>query len=262
MRAVDREAAMGTSSPGWASGGAPGSASVGGPLYALAAGPEPATIADVIARMEAIDGILPVTDGLKWFNQLYLTVTQQVDLHPPGGAWQSPGWLTRLDVVFASLYFSALAGSLAGQSVPAAWQAVFESRFASGIDRIQYALAGINAHINHDLALALLRTDADENVTPGPGSAERQDYDAVNGLLNTVLPGALTALATDTLGVLAEDTGKVGRLLAFWDVVKARNLAWDFADHLRGLDPLGRTAALAAQDGVTGALGRAILAMI
>ncbi|MGA8109849.1 MAG: DUF5995 family protein [Acidobacteriaceae bacterium] len=231
-------------------------------LDALVSGAEPQTIADVIARMQAIDALLPVNDGLKWFNRLYLMMTQQVDLHPPGGAWQNPAWLTQLDVVFASLYWSALGGSLSGQAAPAAWSAFFEARFRTGIDRIQFALAGINAHINHDLALALLRTDADLNVTPGPGSTERHDYDAVNALLQTVLPAALTMLATDTLGVLAEDTGKVGRLLAFWDVVRARDLAWDFADHLRSLNGVGQTAALAAQDALTGALGRAILAMV
>jgi hypothetical protein len=231
-------------------------------LAALVADVEPQTIDEVIARMQAIDALLPVNDGLKWFNRLYLMVTQQVDLQPPGGAWQSPAWLTRLDVVFAGLYWSALVGFLSGQAAPAAWSAFFEARHRAGIDRIQFALAGINAHINHDLALALLRTDADLNVTPGPDSAERHDYDAVNVLLNTVLPAALTMLATDTLGVLAEDTGKVGRLLAFWDAVKARDLAWDFADHLRGLDGVEQTAALAAQDALTGALGRAILAMV
>lgn len=230
------------------------------PLYNLVAGPAPATIADVIARMEAIDALLPVNDGLKWFNQLYLAVTRQVDLRPPGQAWQSPAWLLQLDVVFAGLYFSALAGFLSGQTVPSAWSAFFAARFRTGIDRIQFALAGVNAHINHDLALALLATDADLNVAPALDSPEHADYETVNGLLDGLLPAELTALATDTLGVLAEDTGKVGRLLAFWDMRRARDLAWDFADHLRGLTGLTRDAALTAQDALTGALGRAILA--
>ncbi len=73
------------------------------PLSNLLNGQAPATIPDVIARMQAIDALLPVTDGLKWFNRLYLMVTQQVDLHPPGGAWQSPVWLDSLDVIFAGL---------------------------------------------------------------------------------------------------------------------------------------------------------------
>jgi hypothetical protein len=231
-------------------------------LYALVNGPAPVTIADVIARMQAIDALLPVNDGLKWFNRLYLMVTQQVDLHPPGGAWQSPVWLTRLDVVFAGLYFGAVAGFLGGRSVPAAWNVLFAARYRPGIDRIQFALAGMNAHINHDLALALLTTDSELNVVPAPDGPEFADYQSVNGLLNTVMPSTLTMLASDTLGVLAQDTGKIGRLLAFWDICAARGLAWDFSNHLRSLAGLTRDAALGAQDTLTGALGRAILAAV
>ena len=36
---------------------------------------------------------------------------------------------------------------------------MLSARFTAGIDRIQFALAGMNAHINHDLSLALLATD-------------------------------------------------------------------------------------------------------
>jgi hypothetical protein len=231
------------------------------PLYDLVSGEIPVTIDDVISRMQAIDAVLPANDGIKWFNQLYLTVTQEVDLHPPGGAWQSPLWLTRLDIVFAGLYFNAVGGFLAGNSIPSAWSAVFEARYRIGVDRIQFALAGMNAHINHDLALALLATDAELNVVPALDSPEHDDYQSVNGLLNTVMPSALTMLATDALGVLAQDTGKIGRLLAFWDICRARDLAWDFSNNLRGLSALSRDAALNAQDALTGALGRAILAI-
>jgi len=230
------------------------------PLYDLVSGVAPVSTADVIARMQAIDSILPANDGLKWFNRLYLMVTQQVDLNPPAGSWQSPIWLTRLDVVFAGLYFSAVGGFLTGQAVPSSWSALFEARYQTGIDRIQFALAGMNAHINHDLALALLATDSELNVVPTLESREHADYESVNGLLNTVMPSALTMLATDTLGVLAEDTGKIGRLLAFWDICRARDLAWDFANTLRNLPGLRRDAGLNAQDALTGALGRAILA--
>jgi Family of unknown function (DUF5995) len=231
------------------------------PLYELVNGSAPVTIADVIACMQAIDALLPANDGLKWFNRLYLMVTQEVDLHPPGGAWQSPAWLTRLDVVFAGFYFDAVAGFLGGQTVPSAWSALFEARYRTGIDRIQFALAGMNAHINHDLALALLATDADLNVIPAQGSPEFADYQSVNELLNTVMPSALNMLATDTLGVLAQDTGKIGRLLAFWDICRARDLAWDFANHLRILSGVAHDAALTAQDELTGVIGRAILAV-
>jgi hypothetical protein len=232
------------------------------PLNEVVSAARSATIEDVVARMEAIDSLLPDNDGLKWFNRLYLMVTEQVDLHPPGGAWQSPGWLTTLDTIFADLYFGAVRGTLNGETVPSAWNAIFETRFQSGVDRIQFAVAGMNAHINHDLALAVLSTNTEMNVTPTPGSPEYADYQSINNLLNGMMPSALNMLATDVLGVVAEDTGKVGRILAFWNICRARELAWDFSIHLRSISGLTRDAALGAQDAMTGVLGRAILAAV
>src|SRR4051812_6356941 len=160
-------------------------------LYEVVSGADPVTVAEVVARMQAIDALLPVNDGVKWFNLMYLIVTQQVDLQPPGGGWQSPVWLERLDLIFAGLYFSALRDSIAGRPVPAAWDALFAARYRSDVDRIQFALAGMNAHINHDLALALVATDAALNVTPAAGSPEHHDYVAVNEMLNKLMPAEL-----------------------------------------------------------------------
>jgi Family of unknown function (DUF5995) len=231
------------------------------PLYDIVKRPALETISDVIARMKAIDGLLAVNDGLKWFNRLYLMVTEQVDLNPPGGGWKNPVWLTRLDVIFAGLYFNAVADFLEKDAVPSAWTALFESRYREGIDRIQFALAGMNAHINHDLALALLATDDAMNIVPALDGPEFADYQSVNTLLNSVMPSALNMLATDTLGVLAQDTGKVGRLLAFWNICSARDLAWDFAEQLRDLAGPTRMAVLNTQDALTGTLGRSILSV-
>ena len=220
------------------------------------------TIADAIGVMKSIDTLLPENDGLKWFNRMYLMVTEQVDLNPPGGAWQNPEWLERLDVVFAGFYFRAVTDCLAGQPTAASWRAVFDARLNGEIDRIQFALAGMNAHINHDLALALLKTDADLNLVPAPNGAEHRDFEAVNELLNNVMPSVLTMLATDALGYMAQDTGKIGRILAYWNICRARDLAWDFANYLRGLSGIASDTALDMQDAITGALGRAILAQV
>ena len=229
-------------------------------LYAVVSGTAPTTIDDVIARMRSIDAQLENDDGLKWFNRLYLMVTEEVDLHPPTGGWRDAGWLLTLDVIFAGLYLRAVAGYLNGEDdVPGSWRALMESRHRQGVDRIQFALAGMNAHINRDLALALVATNAQRNVIPALDSPQHADYEAVNGLLNTVMPSALTMLASDTLGVLAQDTGKVGRLLAFWDICKARELAWGFGSSLRGLPNVAQDVAMTAQDQMTGVIGRAIL---
>ncbi len=210
--------------------------------------------------MRRIDNLLPSGDGLKWFNLLYMRVTQQVDSNPPPGGWEDSAWLTRLDVVFAQFYLNAISSWLNGSAtVPGPWKALFEARFRPDIERIQFALAGMNAHINHDLALALLQADAELNLVPGKTSPEHADFEHVNGLLEAVLPTALQFLATGILGELAQDTGKIGRLLAIWKVGAARDLAWDFADHLRSLTGMARTTALTIQDQITGVVGRSLL---
>ena len=159
--------------------------------------------------MKSIDALLADSDGLKWFNRMYLMVTDQVNANPPGGAWQNPAWLEHLDVVFAQFYFTALLDSLAGRNVASSWTALFEARFKTGIDRIQFAVAGMNAHINHDLAQALVRTNIDLNVVPAPDGTEHRDYQSVNVLLNSLMPSILNMLATDVLGLIAQDTGKI-----------------------------------------------------
>jgi hypothetical protein len=51
----------------------------------------------------------------------------------------------------------------------------------------------------------------------------------------------------------------VGRLLAIWNVRAARDLAWDFAGHLRNLEGASRVLALEAQDKLSGVIGRTLL---
>ena len=229
-------------------------------LIATITNAAPDTIADVIGVMTAIDALLPSADGLKWFNWLYLEVTTAVQNNPPAGGFNNPQWLTRLDVIFAEFYFAAVSGFLQGRQTPSSWRALFDARHTPRIERIQFALAGMNAHINHDLALALLQTNAELNLVPVKGGPEHRDFERVNDILEALLPQTLDVLAQGgPIGEAVQDTGKVGQLLAIWNVRQARDLAWDFADHLKPLGPLRRQLALIAQDKLTGVIGRSLL---
>jgi hypothetical protein len=117
----------------------------------------------------------------------------------------------------------------------------------------------MNAHINHDLPLALIQTNNEMNVKPDNASPQHADYESVNALLEFTMPSCLEMLATGVLGQVAQDTGKVGQLLAIWNVRAARDLAWGFARHLNSLDEISNRAALTMQDRMTGALGRSLL---
>jgi Family of unknown function (DUF5995) len=211
--------------------------------------------------MESIETSLGDADGLKWFNWLYLDVTRTILAQAPAMGWNRPQWIVRLDVVFANLYFDAIQSVLTGGKPPKSWQVLFDARFIGGIDRIQYALAGMNAHINHDLALALLQTDKEFNVIPTHGSPEHADFELVNVILECILPQVLHTLAQGPFSQVLQDTGKIGRLLAMWNVRAARDLAWDFADHLGNLPGFAQAFARATQDQLTGAIGRGILAL-
>jgi len=231
-------------------------------LQIFTAGAPASSIDEVIQRMQALNDVLGVDDGLKWFNLLYLKVTQEVKDHPPQNGWLDAPWITRLDVVFANLYFKAVSDFIQGAPIASAWQALLEARNRQGVDRIQFALAGMNAHINHDLSLALLEMDTEMHKGFGRATPEHADYEHVNGLLAAVLPQALQFLATDLLGELAQDTSKIGRLLANWNVHVARDLAWDFAEHIQTLPGVARAFALDSQDQLTGAIGRGLLVPI
>ena len=111
----------------------------------------PESVSEAIRIMETIEATCDDGDGLKWFNWLYLGVTQAVEARVASGAFSDPAWMAALDVHFAGFYFDALRDSLSGKRAPGCWQALFSQRQQSAIARIQFAMAGINAHINHDL---------------------------------------------------------------------------------------------------------------
>ena len=81
-------------------------------VTAMAEGPPiptaPVTsVAEAIARMEAIGSGLPAGDGIACFNRMYLAVTQTVGADIGQGFFADPAFMTRLDVTFANLYFAA-----------------------------------------------------------------------------------------------------------------------------------------------------------
>src|SRR5580658_1474045 len=139
------------------------------PTLLAAVQTSPQSVDDVIRTMESIAATCIDGDGLKWFNWLYLQVTQAVKSRLAAGGLNNSAWLAELDVQFARLYFGAVESALSGQPTPGCWQALFQRRNQASIARIQFALAGINAHINHDLPLAIVATCQATSTTPRHG---------------------------------------------------------------------------------------------
>ena len=196
------------------------------------------SIADVINVMRQLDQALDNHDGLKWFNLLYLKVTESVQNVPPN--WEDAAWLARLDVVFAQLYFDAI---IAWQRNPDAtshaWRPLLQARQRPHIARIQFALAGMNAHINHDLPLAVVKTCTEFGIEPSNNSPQHRDFERVNPLLATVQDEVKSFLATGLIGELDQSLGRVDDVIAIWNVIKARDTGWNNAEvlwHLRKIE--------------------------
>src|SRR5688500_17452190 len=121
----------------------------------------PTTLGGVIERLRQVDRELSPGDGLAVFNRMYLTVTERIGAMIDGEGGPSPftddAAMAELDVRFAGLWLHAYDGAAAGHRIPSAWQPLFEARDGGRLP-VQYALAGMNTHIEHDLPLAVVRT--------------------------------------------------------------------------------------------------------
>ena len=215
------------------------------------------SVAGAIARMEAIAAALPAADGLACFNRMYLDVTRQVNSQLGRGFYADPAFMTQLDVAFANLYFAAADTASTPAAVPLAWRPLVARRAVAGIEPVQFALAGMNAHINHDLPLAMVSTCTALGTAPeaGPHFA---DYQKVDQLLDAAEQSIRQSFENAAELAVDRHLAAVANLIATWTINSARDLAWNNCLLLwavrgdpiaRGLflDTLATSTALASQ---------------
>src|SRR3954468_2785248 len=145
----------------------------------------PGSLAEVIARMQSTLGPLPKRDGVACFTRLYLSVTEGVQQRLAGFVFADPTFLARLDVIFAGLFFTALDAAAAEgrHGMPHAWAPLVEARSGHGIAPLQFAFAGMSAHINRDLPVALVTTCTELGIGLEEGSPQHRDFEHVNAVL-------------------------------------------------------------------------------
>lgn len=221
----------------------------------------PTTVREVIALMNHIDAVLPESDGLKWFNRLYNMVTQAVNTAVEAGRFMNGAHVAKLDVIFANRYFNAFVMNANGSGAPRAWRPLLQYRQRAGVSRLQYALAGMNAHINHDLALSVVDTCRAENIALASDTPFHKDFLAVNGILEETEAQSTPILLTGVLGTLERSMGHADNVLAMWSVRRARDSAWTNAEVLWSLrnNPTLYNSFTKTLDGMTGFAGRGLL---
>lgn len=205
---------------------------------ATAAVPAPETVDDVISQLEQIDQSLPAQDGLACFNRMYLTVTQLVQAHLTDGFFADPTRMQAFDVVFAGRYLEAVAADAAGASVPAAWAPLFARRRDVRVAPIQFAVAGMNAHINNYLPIAVVANCLTSATDPGAGSFH-SDYLRVNELLTKVEQQVRESFLSGLPLRADQEASPVLNLVDTWSIEAARDAAWVNANVLWHLRTLG-----------------------
>jgi len=195
-------------------------------LAIVSAGPAE-SYADVLGRLRAIEAELDPSDGLIWFTRVYAAMTAAVVEYARKQRFEDPEFVERLDCHFANLYFVALAAHLSDPGTsPACWEPVFVARARSGILPVQYAVAGVNAHINRDLPVALTTTFLELDREPDRQSPLYADYQKINTVLESALGDVKLWLLSGSLAELDEALGQLDDMLQLWSLKRAREAAW------------------------------------
>jgi hypothetical protein len=220
------------------------------------------SIDEFSARLAAIQQVLPPNDGLAFFNQMYALVTSAVNQNLAAQAFGDPVWMAALDVVFANLYLDALRSSVqAPDQVPRAWEALLERRTDVRVTPLQFALAGMNAHINRDLPVAVVSTCTQRHTSPDSGS-HHADFERVNSVLASVEPTIRQSVEDAFLLQLGNAVPGLQDVVANFNMVKARETAWTNARTLWLLGQISQAEAsayLGGLDHLAGFAGRGLL---
>lgn len=192
------------------------------------------TIEDVVQRLEAVrdhatdTALRGEADGIACFTRLYTVITENVGKTASSAGFRDTDFLIRLDVEFARRYFDAIrAYARDTDATPRCWKVLFDRRSDPDIGPVHFAAAGVNAHVNLDLAAALLRTWKD--FPPDREGVRYADYNRINDIFAAEMDGL-----REMFGALLADVedGWIDRLanrMSDLLVRLTRDWAWDAA---------------------------------
>ncbi|RJO73746.1 hypothetical protein D5S18_21530 [Nocardia panacis] len=172
----------------------------------------PDPVAEVLRRLREIGAALDPRDGIAWCNAMRMRGNELIAARIAAGCFADPQQVDNLETLCAQAYFAALAADDHGVWPNPAWHPVFDARANRTVWPLQFALAGMNAHLNHDLPLAVTKTGADRHVV-------RKVIDSL-----AEIEAELRAEAQPRLRKLAtRDAEALEHILAGFSVAKSRD---------------------------------------
>lgn len=166
------------------------------------------------------------------FAHVYRETTAAVKAAILDGKFEDGPRMEKMDVLFANLYISAYYNFINNKRIPSSWNIAFKAQ-NERLATIQHILLGMNAHINHDLAIAAAQVAKGDKII-----VLKNDFMTINHIL-----AGLT-------NEMQKGLGKISFLMRILDIVgfskdekiinfsikKARDFAWINAMELALLD--------------------------
>jgi Family of unknown function (DUF5995) len=217
----------------------------------------PATLAEVIARLDAIvAGASQQRRRVGYFACLYRHVSRRVEAGIAAGEFDDGPRMETLAVTFAARYLAAYEAWSAGAATTRSWAVTFEATRRWSPLILQHLLLGMNAHINLDLGIAAAITAPGDRLPALAG-----DFNRINDIL-----GALSAQVRIDVERVSPwirwvdsiDPQTEGVVINF-ALDRARANAWSVACRLATMGPQQWAAEVDVVDSWTAILGNLIL---
>jgi hypothetical protein len=181
-------------------------------------------MAGTLDRMEALAAAwYAAGDRRALFADTYVRMTRAMQDAVDAREFVDNAWVARLVDRFADYYFVAVDahGAVAGPAptCPLVWREAFDACTRTDVNELQTILLGINAHINHDLALALADVLED---WPTLDDATRAVRLADHGRVNTIIGRTVDEVQADVLE-------RADPMIGVVDVLLGRMDEWLFA---------------------------------
>ncbi|MFE2978797.1 DUF5995 family protein [Streptomyces sp. NPDC059258] len=210
----------------------------------------------VIERMRELRSRWPSGDGVAVFNAAYLEVVERAGPDLGRGGIDDRETAALLGVRCAERYLSAAETATAGGRPPECWRPLLPYRRHPGVRPLQFALSGLQAHVGHDLVLAVVDTCRTLGCDPPDLEGEFERVGDLLALLeerihDELMPGP----------DLLEIADPLAHLLSSWSLERAREAAWSGARvlwRLRGFPSLAEEFRQRTDAGA-GLVGRLLL---
>jgi hypothetical protein len=193
---------------------------------------------------------------LGYFPALYRRVTRAVKDGIASGRFEDGARMEQLDVVFANRYLAAYDTWRTGRMASQCWMLAFGAAARTDRAIIQHLLAGMNAHINLDLAVAAAE------VAPGAAIATLQhDFQEINQILSEQIDSVQAAIASvaPLMWMLETVGGKEEEWLVAFSLAKARDAAWMQANLLANEAAESRAMTMSVLDAGVTTIGAGVL---